>query len=98
MLVVPVATAGFVAQSFKQSILLAILAAEFAVLSGVTIAYVYGLAAGGSIVLSAAAVYATVLVVAKADARWLLRSLPRRTGQSIEHTQQGLEADGGERE
>jgi len=98
MLVVPVATAGFVAQSFKQSILLALLAAEFAVLSGVTLAYVYGIAAGGSIVLSAAAVYATVLVVTKANLREILRLLPTRSGPSVEHAEQGLEADGGERE
>ena len=98
MLVVPVATAGFVAQSFKQSILLAILAAEFAVLSGVTLAYVYGIAAGGSIVLSAAAVYATVLVVTKVDIRWVLRLLPTRLGASIEREENRIEADGGKRE
>jgi len=98
MLVVPVATAGFVARSFKQSILLAILAAELAVLSGVTLSYVYGLAAGGSIVLSATAVYTTVLVATKVDLRSLRRMLSTRRRRSVEHPKEGLEADGGERE
>lgn len=98
MLVVPVATAGFVAQSFKQSILLAILAAEFAVLSGVTLAYVYGIAAGGSIVLSAATLYVITLIMMKADIQWVFRLLPTRSGASTDHTEQGLKVDGGERE
>ncbi|AHG01494.1 ABC transporter permease (plasmid) [Halostagnicola larsenii XH-48] len=65
MLVVPVATAALVAQSFKQSIALAILAGEFAVIIGVTVSYAYDIAAGGSIVISAIGVYATVLGLEK---------------------------------
>ncbi|WP_216087257.1 metal ABC transporter permease [Halopiger xanaduensis] len=62
MLVVPVAAAALVARSFKRSILLAILVAEFAAVAGVTVSYSYGIAAGGSIVLAAIAIYAAVLV------------------------------------
>ncbi|RKD98382.1 metal ABC transporter permease [Halopiger aswanensis] len=62
MLVVPVATAALVARSFKRSVLLAILVAEFAAVAGVTVSYSYGIAAGGSIVLAAIAMYAAVLV------------------------------------
>ncbi|UWM53776.1 metal ABC transporter permease [Salinirubellus salinus] len=96
MLVVPVAAAAKVAQSFKQSILLAIFAAEFAAIAGVTLSYVYGIAAGGSIVVAAIAVYAATFgfqgVVQRLLTVWRLRS--RRLGQ----TREGLEADGGERE
>lgn len=96
MLVVPVAAAAQIAGSFKQSVLLAILAAEFAAIAGVTLSYVYGIAAGGSIVVAAIAVYAVAL-----GFRGLAHRLPtvrllrrRRPGQ----TREGLEADGGERE
>jgi len=61
MLVVPVAAAGRVARTFKQSLLFAVLAAEFAGVVGVTVSYRYGLAAGGSIVLAGIAVYAGTL-------------------------------------
>ena len=60
MLVVPVVAASHVASSFKQSVLLGVVTAEFAALSGVTAAYVYGVAAGGSIVLAAIGVYAVL--------------------------------------
>jgi zinc transport system permease protein len=58
MLVVPVAAATQLAQSFKQSLVLAIVAAQVAVLSGTTLSYTYGVATGGTIVVAAIAVYA----------------------------------------
>nr|WP_010612089.1 metal ABC transporter permease [Halococcus hamelinensis] len=61
MLVVPVATATG-ARSFKRSLVFGVLAAEIAVIAGVTLSYVYGLAAGGSVVLAAIVVYVLVLV------------------------------------
>jgi zinc transport system permease protein len=63
MLVVPVAAAARVARTFRQSLLLGVLAAEFAGVAGVTVAYHYGVAAGGSIVLAGIAVYAGVLAL-----------------------------------
>ncbi|NKE37361.1 metal ABC transporter permease [Natronococcus sp. JC468] len=96
MLVVPVAAAAQVAQSFKQSILLAILAAEFAAIAGVTLSYVYGIAAGGSIVVAAIAVYAVVVGFQGLSNR--LPSVRRLRSQRPGQTREGLEADGGERE
>jgi len=64
--------------------------------AGVTLSYVYGIAAGGSIVVAVIAVYAVVLIVRKlpADAprRALKPSNRRRTGRSRDV----LEADGGD--
>lgn len=57
MLVVPVAAAAQVARSFRESILIAVVAAQVAALAGTTLAYAYGVAAGGAIVLVAVAVY-----------------------------------------
>ncbi|WP_018256470.1 metal ABC transporter permease [Halomicrobium katesii] len=96
MLVVPVAAASQVAGSFKQSILLAILAAEFAAIAGVTLSYVYGLAAGGSIVVAAIGVYVVAL-----STRKLLHRMPtvrRLSDQRPDQHRDGIEADGGERE
>lgn len=53
MLVIPVAAAAQLARSFRESMLLAVLIGELAVLVGIALAYGYGLAAGGSIVLVA---------------------------------------------
>jgi zinc transport system permease protein len=53
LLVMPVVTASQLAQSFRQTILYAIIAAIIAVLSGLIIAFYAGIAAGGAIVLSA---------------------------------------------
>jgi zinc transport system permease protein len=96
MLVVPVAAAAQVARSFKQSILLAILAAEFAAIVGVTLSYVYGIAAGGSIVVSAIGVYAVAL-----GGQRTVHRLPNRRRYSDKlHGQPEDEfgADGGKRE
>ncbi|WP_089877350.1 metal ABC transporter permease [Halogeometricum limi] len=57
MLVVPVAAATQFARSFKRSIVLAIVAGQVAVLTGTTLSYAYGIAAGGTIVLVAIGVY-----------------------------------------
>lgn len=65
MLVVPVAAATQVATSFKQSVVVAIIAAQVAVLSGTTLSYTYGLAAGGTIVLVAIGVYFGAAVVGR---------------------------------
>ncbi|WP_224448981.1 metal ABC transporter permease [Haloprofundus salilacus] len=62
MLVVPVAAAAQIARSFRESVLLAVVAGELAVLLGLTASYQYGVAAGGSIVLVAIGVYAIVVV------------------------------------
>ncbi|ELZ42620.1 zinc ABC transporter permease [Halorubrum californiense DSM 19288] len=96
MLVVPVAAATQLAGSFKQSILLAIIAAEFAAIAGVTLSYVYGIAAGGSIVVAAIAVYVVALGARRLPHRHLILGRPRslRPGRSRD----GLEVDGGERE
>jgi zinc transport system permease protein len=56
MLVIPVATAAG-ARGFKWSIGEAILAGMFATVGGVTLSYWYGVAAGGTIVLLAIALY-----------------------------------------
>jgi len=93
MLVVPVAAAARVARTFKQSLLYGVLAAEFAGVAGVTIAYHFGVAAGGSIVLAAIAVYAATLA---AD------SLPTPTLRSVgaldSSETNAVEADGGHEE
>ena len=63
MLVVPVAATTEVAPSFRASVLLAVVVAQVAVVVGMSLSYVYGVAAGGTIVLSAIGVYAGVTVV-----------------------------------
>ena len=96
MLVVPVAAATLVARSFEQSIRLAILAAEFVTIAGVTVADIYGIAAGGLIVLAAIGVYATVLVKKKLTAVSLVQRLPTRSRQPANHSARQLKTDGGE--
>ncbi|QLG26363.1 metal ABC transporter permease [Halorarum halophilum] len=65
MLVVPVAAATQLARSFKHSLLLAIAAAQVAVLSGTTLSYAHGIAAGGTIVLVAIGVYLVAALVGR---------------------------------
>ncbi len=98
MLVVPVATAALVARSFKRSILLAILAAEFAAVVGVTISYAYAIAAGGSIVVAAIGVYVAALGFRKLTLDWSVPMLSRRSRDRTERSRTGIEADGGEEE
>jgi zinc transport system permease protein len=65
MLVVPVAGAAQVSRSFTESILVAIVLAELAVVLGIAVAYYAGATAGGVIVLVAVAVYVVAVVVGK---------------------------------
>jgi zinc transport system permease protein len=59
MLVVPVAAATGVS-GFKQSVLAAIAAGQVATVAGVSLSYLYDVAAGGTIVLVAIAIYGAV--------------------------------------
>lgn len=96
MLVVPVAAGALVAQSFKQSILLAILVAEFAAIAGVSFSYVYGVGAGGSIVVAAIAVYAVVLGSRTLISETRLREVKTPPQEHVDRSNDGIEADGGE--
>ena len=69
MLVVPVAAATQLARSFRQSVVLAIGAAQVAVVAGTTLSYAYGIAAGGTIVLVAIGVYLGAAVIGSVAAR-----------------------------
>jgi len=90
MLVVPVAAAARVARTFKQSLLYGVLAAEFAGVAGVTVAYHFGVAAGGSIVLAAIAAYAATF------APGVLRILSFEPADASDRAEpSGVEADGG---
>jgi len=59
LLVIPVATVGGVS-SFRRSLLAGVVAAELGTVLGISIAYQYGLAAGGTIVLTAIGLYLVV--------------------------------------
>ncbi|MGQ4557439.1 metal ABC transporter permease [Halobellus sp. GM3] len=61
MLVIPVAAATSV-RGFKRSVAGAVLAGQVATVSGVTLSYRYDVAAGGTIVLAAIAVYGAVKI------------------------------------
>ncbi|WP_394347821.1 metal ABC transporter permease [Haloarcula mannanilytica] len=65
MLVIPVAAAT-TARGFKRSVVAAVAAAQFATITGVTMAYLFDVAAGGTIVLVAIAVYLAVTVAVRA--------------------------------
>jgi zinc transport system permease protein len=67
---------------------------EFASIAGVTLAYVYGIAAGGSIVVSAIAVYASVVTLQKLSAKQTVYSALRK---QEEKEADGVSADGGDR-
>ncbi|WP_435194830.1 metal ABC transporter permease [Natronomonas sp. EA1] len=66
MLVVPVAAATQIAGSFRASIGLAVGFALLATLSGTTLSYAYGVAAGGTIVIVAIALYLGAALAARA--------------------------------
>jgi zinc transport system permease protein len=66
MLVVPVAAAAQVARSFRESILVAVVAGQLSVLVGTTLSYTYGVAAGGTIVLLAIALYLLAAALGRA--------------------------------
>ncbi|WP_416841551.1 metal ABC transporter permease [Haloferax sp. DFSO52] len=63
LLVIPVVTATHLGRSYKQSLVYGVLAGEVAGVVGVTLAYLYGLAAGGSIVMVALAGFVAVQLV-----------------------------------
>ena len=64
MLVVPVATATTSARSFANAVARSVLAAQVAVVGGVTVAYLGGIAVGGNIVLLAIGCYAATTTLA----------------------------------
>ena len=78
MLVIPVAAAATVT-GFKRSIAAAVVAGQVATGTGVTLAYVYDVAAGGAIVLVAIGVYAAVELAGRTRRR---PSRSRRPGVS----------------
>lgn len=63
MLVVPVAAATQIANSFRETVYLSVLFGQLAVLGGFAISIMQGLPAGGSIVIVAIAVYLVSVVV-----------------------------------
>jgi zinc transport system permease protein len=65
MLVVPVAGAAQVARSFTESLVIAVVLAELAVLIGIGIAYYGGATAGGVIVLVAVSIYVVTVGLGK---------------------------------
>jgi zinc transport system permease protein len=99
MVVIPVSAASLAASSFRRSVFLAVIAGEVASVVGVSFAYIYGVAAGGSIVIAAIGVYVSVLVLRKARRTSpalyrVLRGGERKDGgEDLE----GVSTDGGER-
>jgi len=72
MLVLPVATATGVI-GFKRALVVAVAAGQFATLAGVTLSYLYDVAAGGTVVLVAIAGYVAVSVAVRVRQRALGR-------------------------
>jgi zinc transport system permease protein len=68
MLVIPVATATTVT-GFKRALVAAVAAGQFATLTGVTLSYLYDVAAGGTVVLVAIAGYLGVTVAVRVRRR-----------------------------
>jgi zinc transport system permease protein len=64
MLVIPVATATAVT-GFKRALVAGVAAGQFATLTGVTLSYLYDVAAGGTVVLVAIAGYLAVAVAVR---------------------------------
>jgi zinc transport system permease protein len=81
MLVVPVATASPI-RGFKRSIVGAVAAGQFATVAGVSVSYLYDVAAGGSIVLVAISVYGAVTIGSRLRQRVTTRR--RRTVASTD--------------
>ncbi|WP_340099907.1 metal ABC transporter permease [Salinibaculum salinum] len=65
MLVVPVAGATQLSRSFTQSLLVAVVLSQLAIVLGITVAYYVGATAGGVIVLVAVAIYVAAVVLGK---------------------------------
>ncbi|WP_340101461.1 metal ABC transporter permease [Salinibaculum salinum] len=95
MLVIPVAATTWVG-GFKRSIAAAVVAGQLATVAGVTLSYVYDVAAGGTIVLVAIAIY----VVLQVGLRFRHRFVTQRFGQATtsEETQTRATPDGGQDE
>lgn len=68
LLVVPVAAAAQIARSFTSSLLYGVVIAEISVLVGITLSYAYDLAAGGTIVLVAIAIFGGAALVGRRTA------------------------------
>jgi zinc transport system permease protein len=62
LMVLPVASGRLLARSFKMTVVVAVLVGAFSVVAGLVAARVWALAAGGAIVLVAAAVFAIVAI------------------------------------
>ncbi len=92
MLVVPVAAATPV-RGFKRAIAAGVCVGLFATVTGVTLSYVYGIAAGGTIVLVAIGVYASSRVAALISQR-----LSRRNSTQNPTVSQPAGADSGDNE
>ncbi|MFC4405364.1 metal ABC transporter permease [Haloarchaeobius iranensis] len=88
MLVIPVATAGWM-RGFRRAVVAAVAAGLVATVTGATLSYVYDVAAGGAIILVAIAVYAAVGTAR--TLRSTVTVLPTRTGGD-----RPVEADGGD--
>jgi zinc transport system permease protein len=76
LMVLPVASGRLLARSFKTTVVVAVLVGAFSVVVGLVCARVWALAAGGAIVLVAAAVFAVVAIatgVRRGAATHLLR-------------------------
>lgn len=65
LLVMPVITASLLARSFRQTVIIAVIAAIIAVFAGLVAAYYAGIAAGGAIVLSALTLLIAALLFKK---------------------------------
>jgi zinc transport system permease protein len=72
MLVIPVATATAVT-GFKRALVAGVAAGQFATLTGVTLSYLYDVAAGGTVVLVAIAGYVAVSVAVRGRRRVVAR-------------------------
>jgi zinc transport system permease protein len=76
LMVLPVASGRLLAHSFKTTVLVAVLVGAFSVVAGLVAARLWALAAGGAIVLVAAAVFAVVAIatgIRRGSAAHLLR-------------------------
>ena len=80
MLVVPVAAASQVTRSFRESLWASVVAAELAVVLGITLSYAYGLAAGGIIVLVAIGIYIVAVLAGRLDVLTAILTWKRQTG------------------
>jgi zinc transport system permease protein len=66
MIVIPTVTGFALGRSFRQALVVAIAAAVIAVVSGLLLAYLFGLAAGGTVVLTALLILMIASVIARA--------------------------------